>query len=131
MSELKEFILPSGAMLKIQLGSFAESKALYQAFLEEVRHVQMASSSEVMNVFKDLACVGFSSKKIEAALEQCLKRCLYNDAKIDKNTFEPSENRQDYIPCCVEVARENITPFTKSLFAEYERFLAILPKSPA
>ncbi len=128
---LKEFPMPSGAVLKVQVGKFAESKALYQAFLEEVKGVQILSSSEIMNVFKDLACIGFSSKKIEAALEACMKSCLYNDLKIDKNTFENLENREDYMSVCVEVAKENIAPFMKSLFANYKRFLEIIPKSQA
>lgn len=128
---MKDVELPSGAVLKIQVGSFAESKALYQAFLEEVRGIQLMASAEIMNVFKDLACAAFSSKKIEAAMEPCLKRCLYNDGKIDKNTFEPTEAREDYMAVCVEVARENITPFLKSLSVEYQKFLAMMPKSPA
>lgn len=120
----KEFELPSGALLKIQLAPFADSKALYQAVLEEMKDIQLNSSDELFNLFKDAACAGFSSKKIEAALEVCFKRCLYNDLKIDRNTFEPEEARQDFVHVCIYVAQENIMPFLKSLSAQFQQLSA-------
>lgn len=112
--------LPSGAVLKITLAPFAEAKALYQACLEELRGLKVDPHEEIdVNLFKDLFCVGLSSKKIENALAACMKRSLYNDLKIDENTFEPVDARQDYMVACFEVAKENIAPFVKSLYAEY------------
>jgi len=116
--------LPSGATLKFTLAPFAEAKALYQSCLEELRGLRVDPKEEVdVNLFKDLFCTGLSSKKIEACLEVCLKRAIYNngkgDLKIGDDTFEPVEARQDYIPACFEVAKENIAPFVKSLYAEY------------
>lgn len=70
-----------------------------------------------VNFFKDIFCTGFSSKKIEKALGACLKRCTYNDLKIDENTFEPEEARQDYLPVLFEVLGEVIRPFLSSLIA--------------
>jgi hypothetical protein len=103
--------LPSGAILKFNIAPFAEGKALYQAVLEEFRGLKL---------FKDLFCVALSSSKIEAALNKCIERALYNDLKIGKDTFEDVEARQDYIPLCFEIAKENIAPFAKSLYAEYK-----------
>lgn len=126
--------LPSGAVLKITLAPFAEAKALYQACLEEVKGLRVDPKEEMdVNLFKDLFCVGLSSKKIEAALAPCLKRALYNDLKIDDATFEPVEARQDYIVACFEIAKENIAPFAKSLYAEFSPLLAKIPtqKGPA
>ena len=132
---MKEIKLPSGAVLKIQLAPFSDAKALYQAVLEEIKLIEISSKEDLTSVFKNLACVGFSSKKIEQCLEVCFKKCLYNsgkgDLKIDKDTFEPIENRGDYLFVCVEVAKENILPFMKSLYAQYLQFLAILPSVPA
>lgn len=132
MTEIK---LPSGAILKITLAPFADAKALYQSVLEEIKDVEINSRSDMANVFKNIACVGFSSKKIEACLETCFKRCTYNcgkgDLKIDKDTFESSESRGDYMGVCMAVAKENILPFMKSLYAEYQQFLAIIPSVPA
>lgn len=125
--------LPSGATLKITLGSFAESKALYQACLEEMRGLHVDPHEEIdVNLFKNLFCVGLSSKKIEAALVPCMKRCLYNDLKMDDATWEPVEARQDYVMACFEVAKENIAPFAKSLYAELSPLWAkIQTKGPA
>lgn len=127
---MKEITLSSGNVLKITPGSFAESKALYQAILEEFKTVELKASSDVAEIFKNMVCVGFASKKIDMCLDNCFKRCTYNcgkgDLKIDKDSFEPVECRQDYVQVCVEVVKENIEPFLKSLFAEYKHFMSIV-----
>lgn len=132
---MTEITLPSGAILKITIAPFAEAKALYQAVLEEIKQVDIKSNTDLASVFKDLACVGFSSKKIEACLEACFKRCTYNsgkgDLKIDKDTFEPVEARIDYMAVSLAVAKENILPFMKSLYVEYQQYLAKIPSVPA
>jgi hypothetical protein len=119
--------LPSGAELTVQPAPFADSKALYQAALDELKAMKLDPSDEVgVNLYKDLFCIGFSSKKIELALNECLKRCLYNGSKITAETWEPVEARQDYWQTCIEVAKENIDPFAKSLLSEYGHVLAML-----
>lgn len=119
-----EVKLPSGKVLKIQVAPFADSKALYQAFLEEVKGLRMDPTTEMdVNLWKDLLCLGLSSKKIEGALDPCLKRCLYGGLRIDNDTFEPVECRDDYFTVCFEVAKENILPFTKSLSQKYAHIL--------
>lgn len=124
--------LPSGAVLKITLAPFAQSKALYQAILEEVKTLRLDPDAEVdVNLYKDLFCVGFSSKKIEAALAKCLDRVTYNDLKIDDQTFESEAARDDYMTVCFEVTKANILPFTKSLYAKYSHILGLLKKDPA
>jgi len=125
--------LPSGGTLKIEIAPFSDAKALYQAVLEELKGVHIGAKDEVANLFKDVACIGFSSKKIEAALEQCFKRCTVDygqgDLKIDGSTFEPVERRDDYLVVCMNVAKENILPFGKSLYAEYKAFLSMIEKN--
>lgn len=128
MTELK---LPSGATLKLSPAPFGDAKALYQAVLEEMKSVEVSSTTDLASLFKNLACVGFSSKKIDACLWECFKRCLYNDLKIDKDTFEPVEARDDYMLVSIAVAKENILPFVKSLYAEYQQFLSMTEKSQA
>lgn len=131
---MKEIKLQSGAVLKITLSPFAESKALYQAILEEFKPIQISSTSDMAELFKNMVCVGFSSKKIDSCLETCFKRCTYDsgkgDLKIDKDTFEPEENREDYIQVVLCVVKENITPFLKSLFAEYQQFMLNIQSVP-
>lgn len=124
--------LPSGAELRITLAPFAASKALYQAVLEEVKFLQLTSSTEVdFSLLKDLICVGFSSRKIEQALEECMKRCLYNGMKITADTFENEDARQDYLQVCFEVGKANIEPFLKALMPKLQQFSAMMPKSQA
>lgn len=127
----KEVTLPSGAILKITLSPFAISKALYIAVLEETKGLHIDPEAEVdTNLFKDMFCVGFSSKKIEAALDKCMERALYNGLRITNDTFEPEEAREDYLSVCWEVAYANLLPFTKSLSRQFSAILATLPKLP-
>lgn len=120
MHEFRKVTLPSGAILKVVPAPFAESKALYQAILSEVKTITLGMNAEVPALLKDLFCTGFSSAKIEAALYKCFARCLYNEQKISDDTFEPVASREDYTTVCVEVTKENIGPFLKSLYAEFK-----------
>lgn len=129
---MQKVTLPSGAILEIGLSPFASSKALYQACLEEGKGLELDPKAEVdANLFKDIFCVGLSSKKIEACLWKCMEKSLYNEMKITEDTFEPVEARDDYLTVCFEVAKANIMPFTKSLYAQYSPILAMLKKDPA
>ncbi len=130
---MREVKLPSGAILKIGQVPFETSKSLYQAVLRGLQHVSLKSDGEMANLYKDFFCTGFTSPEIEHWLWKCLERCTYNacgigdaDLKIDGGTFELRERRQDYVPVCVEVAKDNIDPFAKSLYVEYQRYLAMI-----
>lgn len=117
---MKEVVLPSNRKLGITVGTFEESKALFTAVTEEFRGIKMDPSAEVdVNLFKDLFCTGLSSKKVDTALAALLRRCTYEGLKIDANTFEPVEAREDYLEVIFNVAQENISPFTKSLYARF------------
>lgn len=128
---MREVKLPSGAVLKIGVAPFETSRSLYQVVLEEAKAILVTTKLEMASVYKDLFCIGFSSKKIENALWECLKYCTYNNGKtgelkIDKDTFEPISAREDYLNVCIEVAKDNIAPFVKSLYAEYEQALQMI-----
>lgn len=124
--------MPSGAILKITLAPFKDAKALYQAVLEDVQGLKLNPKDDVdVNLFKDLFCIGMSSKKIELALVECMKRVLYNELKIDDRTFEPESAREDYFQVCIEVAKANIAPFVKNLMQQYSHILPMLQKDLA
>lgn len=128
----KSITLPSGAKLDITVSPFAISRALYQAVLEECKALKLDPKAEIdVNLWKDLFCTMMSSPRIQAALDECMKRVIYNGRKIDADTFEPVEARDDYFTVCIEVAKENILPFTKSLFAQYGAILEKLGAVPA
>jgi hypothetical protein len=132
--------LPSGALLKMQPAPFADAKALYQALLKSAAEgVKISNENEMVNIFKDLYCTGFSSPAIEACLWKCFERCLYTpaggvDSRITPDTFEPVACREDYTTVCLEVAKLNVYPFVKTLFAGYQDFLTLMgvdqPSSP-
>lgn len=132
---MKEVKCPSGAVLKITPSAFAEAKALYKAVLKEAKAIDVSSKTEIATIYKELFCTAFSSEEIEKCLKECFKRCTYDngkgDLKIDDSTFEPVETREDYMTVCMEVAKENIYPFAKSLYAEYQSALAMTPNAQA
>lgn len=123
--------LPSGAKLEITISPFAQAKTLYQSVMEECKGIKLGSSSDLGDLIKDLFCIGLSSKKIEAALMDCLKRVTYNGLKISDDTFEPEDARQDYIHVNYEVAKANLQPFMKNLYAQYRAIMAILTSGQA
>lgn len=128
---LKEIILPSGRKLSVNAAPFHDSKRLYQSIGGEFLRVRIDGGQDVEELIKNVICLGFSSEPIEKAIEPCLKRCLYNGVKIDERTFEPEEAREDYLDICVEVAKENIRPFTKSLFAQFKGLITLVGRLPA
>jgi hypothetical protein len=124
---MRKVKLPSGAELTINPAPFVDAKNLYQALLRELKEVQIDLKMEMANLYKELFCVGFSSPQIEGFLWKCLERCTYDNGKtgpmkIDGDTFEPLEAREDYMSVCTEVTKENVAPFVKTLFADYAQF---------
>jgi hypothetical protein len=124
--------LPSGAELTIQLAPFTDAKALYQAFLEDIKALKWDAGTEMdTNFIKDILCVGLASKKFETCLWKCMERALYGGSKISPATFEAEEARQDYVSVCFEVAKENIMPFMKALMPLLSRAREILGQNQA
>src|SRR5574343_678337 len=110
--------LPSGAELEITLSPFEDAKNLLQVISAEGIELKLDANQEIdVNFFKGIFLKAISSKKIEAALKVCMSRATYNGQKIDKDTFEDPAAREDYLLVCMEVAKENLSPFTKSLSA--------------
>ena len=125
-------ILESGAELKISPASFAEARALLQAILEEAKALKVDADTEIdVNLLKDLVCTFLGSKKVESALMVCARRATYNGSRIDESTFEAVEARADYFEVCYLIAKENIMPFTKSLYAKFSPVLEKVKQSLA
>lgn len=117
----KEIKLPSGAKLDITLAPLEDAKHLYQTVFDEYKPMQVNKDMDMgdPNLWKNLFFTGLSSKKIDAALKPCLDRATYNGLRIDKDTFEPADTRQDYWETCMQVAWTNIEPFSKGLYAKF------------
>lgn len=120
---MKELVCPSGAVLKLSAAPFANARDLWKAMLSEGKFIELTKESDILNVCKDLFCASFSSPIIEEALWKCLQRCIYNsgkgDLKIDQTSFEDEKCREDYTFVCMEVIKENISPFLKNLSAQF------------
>ena len=119
---MRKVSMPSGAELVVNVAPFKDSKALFQAIIKEWKDLGPDSFLNMGKMFSS----AFSSPDVEAALWPCAIRSLYNGEKITPDSFEAEEMRQDFIPVCLEVVRENIGPFTKSLFSGSET-----PNQPA
>jgi len=124
-----EIKLPSGAILKMQAGTFAESKILYQALLRELRGISYSMKTDFSVMMKDIMCTVFSSLQIESCLLECLKRCTIDGLKIDADTFEKEDRRGDYMKVCMEVGKLNVLPFAKSHFAEFQQLSEMIEKN--
>lgn len=115
---------PSGAKLEITLAPFADAKTLFKACAKEMKGLKINSQDEIdVNLFKDIFCTGLASDEIEEALWPCLQRCLYKGHKITRDSFEDENGRQDFYMVCFEVAKANIDPFLKSLYAEFSHLM--------
>lgn len=124
---IQTFTLPSSAVLEVDLAPFADGKALYQAFLEEVQGVRLDPQAQVdVNMWKEFACIALSSKKVEKAIWVCMGRATYNKLKVTQDTFEPEDARQDYFDTMMHVAEVNVRPFTKPLLARYKNVLDLI-----
>lgn len=122
---MREVKLPSGATLTVVPAPFAEAKKLFQAVMGEIRAVPVTSGgTDAGDALKNLFAQGFASPVVDAMLQPCLGRCLYNGQKITGETFEPETARQDYVPVCLEVASENVLPFGSALFAAFSQAFA-------
>jgi hypothetical protein len=120
---MREVRLESGATLRVSPAPFDIAKSLYQALLAEMRSVPVNAQTDMVSIFKDIYCIGLSSKEVERYLWLCMERCQYNSGKgnlkIEPDTFEPVEARADFVQVCMEVAKENVGPFVKNLYAAY------------
>lgn len=115
--------LPSGKELEITPTPFRISNALFKVFLEKSNQVEIKGQADLGNLVRQVFVVGLSEDKSEAALWDCMKYALYDKLKIDKDTFEPIQAREDYMSVCWEVAHYNLAPFLKDLSALLERVL--------
>src|SRR5579864_4795961 len=129
---MRDVKLTSGALLKVNPAPFVDAKNLYQALLKELKNIPISAQTDTASLYKDLFCIGFSSPEIEACLWKCFERCSYNngngDLKIDKDTFESLSAREDYMTCCMEVAKDNVFPFVKTLYAESKLMSEMIEK---
>jgi hypothetical protein len=123
---MKEVKLKSGVVLGLGDTPFQVSKDLFQAFLRCMDGVDVQSKDQFDFA---LTAAFLSNPEVERCLWECMKRCLYNGVKINPDTFEPVTAREDFNEVCLEVGMENISPFTKGLFAGLKRLSGMIESS--
>lgn len=117
---MREVTFDNGHVLNVNVAPFTEAKNLFEAVASELKGIPFNSSTDVLSLFKDLFCTGFSSRLVDAALWPCMARCTYNagdgaNGKVTRTTFEPETTRINYTRVVTEVIKENVGPFAKDL----------------
>jgi hypothetical protein len=121
-------ILSSGAKLEITPLPYLKAWGVSQDVLKEVKKLNIDINTLKTIDFKNLMAVDalsfagplceiLSNEKIVEAANICMERCTYNGLKIDSETFEKIEARQDFLPVVFSVLKENISPFFANLFS--------------
>lgn len=111
--------LPSGAVLEMTMAPFLEGRKLLAAISSCIKSVKVDADlgqQSSLNSLKDVFLGCLTSKEVEDALLDCLKRCTYNGQRITSwDIFEDLKAREDYMTVCLEVSKFNLAPFTKNL----------------
>lgn len=120
----KKIKLQSGATLEMTMLSFKEGRNLFSVISKELMKVNMDlgdinisditgsnMDSNFLNTFKNSILTLVTSELLEDALQNSFGRCIYNNKKIDEDTFEDIGARSDYFAVCWEIIRFNLTPF--------------------
>lgn len=126
--------LPSGAVLDITLLPYGEAWDIASAVVKELKEVELnlpsdldfADSAKVtqylLGHIRDIQsplCSILSSKKILESAHACLKKCTYDNARINGQTFESLEGRKDFLIACFYALKENISPFFEGLVSSF------------
>lgn len=125
--------LPSGAELEMTMVPFSEGRKLQIAVSKALKSVNLSVELDSINAnaLKDAFIEISTSKEVEDAILACLKRCTYNNERIlNWDFFEDVNKREDFYSVCWEVAKFNLYPFTKRLFAQLSTLLNKKEQSP-
>lgn len=131
---MKEITLKSGAVLKVGLPPFQDSKNFFQAVVRNMKSVEIDNKIDTLEAFVG-ALLGsqLADQEIERCLWLCMKQATYNskkpgsaDIKIDPVMFEPIEARMDFIEVCLEVSKENLAPFMNGLYVALPNLISMI-----
>jgi|WetSurMetagenome_2_1015567.scaffolds.fasta_scaffold26451_2 hypothetical protein len=115
----------NGKELTITLASFQEANTLFKSICRAIKVNQIDIPDSVKKDLSALQLAGIldiilsvaSDDEIETALFACAKRCAVgtNLEHIDVEYFEKAENRCEYLPIMIEVAKANLSPFMSGI----------------
>lgn len=76
--------------------------------------------SKWLNLLKNIYCTLQESNRFWALAYECMKHCTYNDQMITERLFDDiPEARIDFDLIVLEVVKENLYPFFKSLLGKF------------
>lgn len=114
--------VPSGADVEIHPSGWKAAKTL-KAAIE--RAVALTGDFSIRT-----ALLVDSSAEVDAALQLCLARCLYNGQKIIELTFDPVETRGDYYDIVEACVKENLGPLAASLRSKLSEYGLLKTQAP-
>jgi hypothetical protein len=121
---MPKITLETGSILDITLLPFWEAWEISRVVINELKKLDVEDFKgidfEHINVndmlnLKTPLCSILASKELIEASKTCFKKCTYNGLRINDDTFENKEARQDFIIVCYHAIWENISPFFGSL----------------
>ncbi len=145
---MKEFTLPSGALLQVEPADFPDSFDLFKGLCAAAKGLQMPESvlkaqlgSTLQDTIKQNTAV-FSlllekfadivnSPAVKDAVFRCGKKAIYNrTAPVSMALFDDPEHRDaargDFLMICFHITEVNCQPFLAPIFSR----LRALPKTP-
>lgn len=140
---MKQITLPSGSILELDSAPFQEACRLRRIVAAELKAVSLSGldsdadislkalaslSGPTLEVLKGTVCQVLASEALESAVFSCAAKSLLNGQRITRDTFEPENMRQDYLPVAWEVVKHTLAPFFASL--DLRSFLAKAPTGP-
>ena len=132
--------LPSGAVLKLNDVPWPAAHKLYMSVVRELEVVRVEFGAtnlniqdlqktqvddKAINTLKNLMCRLMGSDTVQAALWDCMGRCLYTGQKITDRTFEPTDARGDFLVVEKEVLWHSLLPFLKDLLSLFPPLQAL------
>jgi hypothetical protein len=137
---MKEFKGTNGVLIKIMPAPFKDAFRLKNAVVKELAKtglnigdisLKTELSTDVLDGFLKPIFQIDSSDEFNDAIMACMERCTYNGLKIDKDTFEPDEAREDYYIVLFEVIKANLYPFFKGVVSKLPQLTAKTPETKA
>jgi hypothetical protein len=115
----------NGKELDITLGSFQEADNLFKAVCRALKgnkidlpeSLKSDLSAGQLSGILDMLLSVISDDEIESCIFECAKRCGIGPTheKINIEYFDREENRQEYIPVMLEIAKANLAPFMSGI----------------
>lgn len=150
--ENQEFILKSGASLKITISSYRDAWALTSSILESLKGLELKEKdlninmdfknpknmlkggSNLLSQIIDKVLTVAVSSKVEEAIFRCGTRALYNENyKVNKELLDDLEIglqvREDFFEICYRIIEVNCFPFFKKTFSGLTNVVQQKPES--